>query len=146
MNVRDLMTPDPITVDFKAPVGEVRETMEKNGIRHIPVVEDGRVMGLLSTRDMAFIDGVLDLFADLDDFFAHPIMEMPVESLWSMEILPGRAVITVMPEAPIADAIDLLIMHQISALPVVDGETSRLLGILSYVDILKWARQVSSEG
>lgn len=140
MKVGDLMTPGPITADFATPVGQVRRTMETQGIRHLPVVEEGKVVGLLSSRDMSFVDGILDLFADLDDMFAQPIMDLPVKSLWSMDLLPARAVITASPEMPVADAIDLLVTHQISALPVVDGESAALVGILSYVDILRWVR------
>ena len=142
MRVHELMTPKPITVDFQTPVGEVRSTMEENGIRHLPVVEDGEVVGLLSNRDMRFVEGVLDLYADIDEIFAQPIMDLPVQDLWSMDILPAREVITAEPEMMIPDAIDLLIGHQISALPVVDASSGELLGILSYVDILRWARDL----
>jgi acetoin utilization protein AcuB len=141
MRVGDLMTHNPIAADYATPVGEVRRTMETNGIRHMPVVEEGKVVGLLSTRDLSFVDGILDLFADLDDMFAQPVMDLPVKKLWSMDLLPKRAVITATAGMAITDAIDLLVDHQISALPVIDPDNGSLIGILSYVDILRWVRR-----
>jgi CBS domain-containing protein len=51
-SVRDVMSPNVITVDAEAPLGEVVRLMEENAIKRIPVVEDGRVVGIVSRADL----------------------------------------------------------------------------------------------
>jgi CBS domain-containing protein len=46
------MTPDPVTLGPEAGVAEARDRMLKEGFRHIPVVEDGRLVGIVSIRDV----------------------------------------------------------------------------------------------
>ena len=51
-SVQDVMSPNVITVDAEAPLGEVVRLMEENAIKRIPVVEDGRVVGIVSRADL----------------------------------------------------------------------------------------------
>jgi CBS domain-containing protein len=50
--VREWMTPDPITGDPDTPAGEAAEIMLERGFRHLPVVENGRPVGIVSVRDV----------------------------------------------------------------------------------------------
>lgn len=50
--VREWMTPDPITGTPDTPAGEAAEIMLEKGFRHLPVVEDGRAVGIVSVRDV----------------------------------------------------------------------------------------------
>ena len=50
--VREWMTPDPITATPETPTDEAAQTMIANGFRHLPVVEDGAVVGVVSLRRM----------------------------------------------------------------------------------------------
>ncbi len=50
--VRDAMTPDPITCGPDDPTQHVRALMTKHRIRHVPVVEDGRLCGIVSIGDV----------------------------------------------------------------------------------------------
>jgi CBS domain-containing protein len=50
--VREWMTPDPITATPETPTEEAAQTMIANGFRHLPVVEDGAVVGVVSLRRM----------------------------------------------------------------------------------------------
>ncbi len=63
--VRDLMTPWVITCTPDQNVAEVVEMMNTNNIRHVPVVANGEVVGVLSIRDV--IKNRLDQMARLDD-------------------------------------------------------------------------------
>ena len=47
------MTPNPQTVDPEVDTDEALQTMLDRGFRHLPVVEDGRVIGMVSMRDLA---------------------------------------------------------------------------------------------
>ena len=51
--VRDRMTPDPHVIEPDASVGRALDQMLDGGFRHLPVVEDGRVIGVVSMRDLA---------------------------------------------------------------------------------------------
>jgi sulfide:quinone oxidoreductase len=50
--VRSWMTAEPIVAELRTPVDVARETMAEHGIHHLPVVEDGRVLGLVGLRDV----------------------------------------------------------------------------------------------
>lgn len=48
------MTHDPLTIDIDTPAETARETMLSNGFRHLPVVQDGEVVGVVSLRGVSF--------------------------------------------------------------------------------------------
>jgi CBS domain-containing protein len=48
--VADFMTPDPVTVQPREPIGAAIRQMQKGGYRHLPVVVDGRPVGMLSIK------------------------------------------------------------------------------------------------
>ncbi|HEY7060667.1 MAG TPA: CBS domain-containing protein [Chloroflexota bacterium] len=50
--VRAIMSPDPITVDLETPLGEVMRTLYDEGILRVPVLEDGRLVGIISRSDV----------------------------------------------------------------------------------------------
>jgi Predicted signal-transduction protein containing cAMP-binding and CBS domains len=50
--VSDYMSRDPVTADLKEDSVEVAERMASNGFRHLPVVEHGRLIGMVSARDL----------------------------------------------------------------------------------------------
>ena len=50
--VQNWMTPDPITVDSSATVPEALDLMLSKGFRHLPVMEEGRLVGMVSLRDL----------------------------------------------------------------------------------------------
>ena len=51
--VREWMTPDPLTLTSDASAAEAAKIMLDNGFRHVPIVEDGRPIGIVSIRDVA---------------------------------------------------------------------------------------------
>jgi CBS domain-containing protein len=51
--VREWMTADPITVGEDASAADAAQTMLEHGFRHLPVVADGRAVGIVSIRDVA---------------------------------------------------------------------------------------------
>ncbi len=50
--VRDWMTPDPVTATADTSAADAAETMISQGFRHLPVTEDGRLLGIVSLRDI----------------------------------------------------------------------------------------------
>lgn len=129
MEVRDWMSPDPVTVSPVTPVAEIRQLLSDRGFRHMPVVAGGVLCGIVSDRDVAINPRALRLAirrreaADLLDD------ERPAEAVMS------SAPHTIGPDASVADAARLLVSRKIGALPVVD-ETRQLVGIITVVDCL----------
>ena len=128
MRVRDIMTARPITVGRETPMLEARQRMFAQRIRHLVVVEDDRVVGIVTDRDIR-----LNL--------PSPATSL---SVWEINFLLARltvgavmtaAVLVVEPDRPIAEAARLLIDHKISALPVIEG--GRLVGILTESDFVR---------
>ncbi len=52
VRVRDVMTPTVVTCAVDTPLGEVQRLMTVHGIRHVPVTEDGKLVGMISSRDV----------------------------------------------------------------------------------------------
>lgn len=63
--VTEYTTPSPMTLGPETPVRRIFELMETNSIRHFPVVEDGKPVGIISSRDLNILAGY-DLVDDLN--------------------------------------------------------------------------------
>lgn len=128
VNVRDLMTKEPLTVSPDTPVVEARRMMVERRIRHLLVSDGGRLAGIVTDRDIR-----LNL--------PSPATSL---SVWEINYLLGRmtigsimtnTVITVEPERDAVAAARIMLDHKIGALPVVDGGS--VVGILTETDILR---------
>ncbi len=73
--IRDVMTPDVIIVSADTPRGDVHQIMRQKHIRHIPVADGDRLLGVVSLRDVLAVDN-LDKSFEIDNLRAY-IMERP---------------------------------------------------------------------
>lgn len=139
MIVQQVMSSEVRTLRPESSVRLAMKVIVLEDIRHLPIVEGGRLVGIVSARDLrAALAGILE----------HRECPDEVERRWSQPIsnLMRTEVLAVHPEAELVEAIDLMIAHRIGALPVVEAGTFRLVGILSYVDILNELRNLLSVG
>ena len=130
MIARDLMTPNPLTVTPEVRIAEVWDLMREMEIRHVPVVDNGTLIGMLSDRDL----GTLSIGRLLAIEGADALREelgAPVVSRMTADP------IAVEPETDVADVLELLIEHRIGAVPVVTPDTREVVGIISYIDVLR---------
>jgi CBS domain-containing protein len=130
MTARDLMTPDPITITPDASISDAWDLMSEHDIRHVPVVQGGALVGMLSSRDLPLSD-ILRLLSVEGAVALNQKLAKPVSEIMS------RDVISVEPEARAIDIVRLLLEHKIGAIPVVGATTGRVLGIVSYIDVLR---------
>ena len=130
MIARDLMTANPVTVDPKATIADAWDLMRELEIRHVPVVQDGALVGMLSERDLGTLD-VGRVLALEGASAARAELARPVIETMSADV------ISVHPETEVADVIGLLLEGRVGALPVIRPDTREVLGIISYVDILR---------
>jgi acetoin utilization protein AcuB len=130
MIARDLMTPDPVTVTPQASIAEVWDLMREVEVRHVPVVQGGALVGMLSDRDLARVDMATLLKVEGADALRQELAT-PIAQIMTSDV------IAVEPDTEVGDVIALLLDHKIGALPVVEAGTREVLGIISYVDVLR---------
>ena len=138
MIVKELMSENPMTAQATAKVGEVVEMLLEVPFRHLPILEGRTLVGIVSDRDLrGLIHPRLPDARAIDDIKAR--WSSPITSLMSGDP------ISVNPETEVGEAVDLMLENAVGALPVVDASSGDLLGILSYVDVLRGVREVMDE-
>ncbi|WP_324715765.1 CBS and ACT domain-containing protein [Carboxydochorda subterranea] len=126
MRVRDKMTPNPITVEPSTPVSQALRLMEGRKIRRLPVVQAGRLVGIVTLLDLMRVS-------------ASPATTLSIYELrylldkLTVQEAMSRRLITVGPDEPIEQAALLMRQHKIGGLPVVEGD--HLVGIITETDI-----------
>src|SRR5215471_9144026 len=113
VQIRDLMTAKPVTVDLDTPVLEARQIMLGKRIRHLLVTDGPKLAGMVTDRDIR-----LNLPSPATSLSVWEInyllARMTVESVMT------RAVITIDARRDARAAAQLMLYHKIGALPVVD--------------------------
>lgn len=138
MIARDVMTPDPITLTAQATIDEAADLLRERGIRHVPVVDQhGALIGMLSDRDLGHLD-LGRLVADPDEAARH--LATPIAKVMSPDA------ISVDPEADLGDVIDIMLESRVGAVPVIERGSRRVVGIVSYVDVLRAVQDRLEEG
>lgn len=137
MKVRDVMTPDPVAIHSDRAIREALDMLSKHHIRHLPILgDDGRLCGILSDRSVApWRQTLMDAESWHDVDLGALLLETKVADIVE------RQVITVEPDDGVEVAIDRLLDHNIGAVPVID-ERDELVGIVSYVDLLRAMKQM----
>ena len=128
MLVRDWMTKDPHTVPPSTPVMEAMQLLREAGYRRLPVVKDGKLLGIVTDRDLkeatpstATSLSVYELNYLLSKLTLKDVMRTPV--------------ITIGPDEAIEQAALTMEEHRVSGLPVV--EKGAVVGILTITDLLR---------
>lgn len=127
--VRDIMTSPAIVVAPDTSVPAATSLMRERSIRHLPVVENGRLVGIVSRGDLREASISASVNADLYEL-NFVLNRLAVSRLMT------RKVLTVTPDAPVVHAAELMTTHKIAGLPVVDPAGS-VIGIVTESDLLK---------
>lgn len=128
MLAKDIMTENPMTVTELVSVAEAIGLLYELDVRHLPVVRGTELVGIVSDRDLrAFIEpSEDDVVEAMDDARSASVGSF-------MNTDPVK----VDPETNLRDIVDLMLLHRVGAIPVCDLDTGDLLGIVSYVDLLR---------
>ena len=126
--VCDWMTCDPATVGPNDSLKRVIELLRRRDIRAVPVVEDGKLIGIVTDRDVRQVAPGYPLLDDQDEIRRY------TEKLTVTAAMTADPM-TIAPHAPLVDAAKVLETYRISSLPVVDG--TRLVGMLTVTDLLR---------
>ena len=132
--VQEWMRTDVITINPELRVERTWELMERQRVRHLPVVENDKLVGIITERDLKRA-----IFPNLPAF---PIWrEGKPQPSGSPGDLPAEAIMTkgvytAKPTDPLLNPALRMLNEKIGALPVVD-DTGKLVGILTETDLLK---------
>ncbi|HET7753886.1 MAG TPA: DUF190 domain-containing protein [Anaeromyxobacteraceae bacterium] len=139
--VRDVMRRDVVSVSRSTPVREVVELMLGHTYRSVPVVEDGRPVGIVTNGDLVQRGGLgvrLDLVASLDKPQLHEILERLASQNATAGDVMTAAPVTVSASASLPSAAEVMVRQRLKRLPVVEDDGA-LVGIVSRVDLLRTA-------
>jgi acetoin utilization protein AcuB len=136
MRVRDVMTPNPITVGSHESLRMAQERMVTHRCRRLPVLNEQDVLvGILTDRDVRLaVNSPLILRERWQD------EQLLAQTQVAACMTPDP--ICVKPDTLLRDALDILLDHRISGLPVVDGD--QLVGVLTVTDLLRALQQLLS--
>ena len=120
MKVSEVMTKEVVTVGPHYNVADVASLMDAKGIGSVIVLEDDRVLGILTERDILKVIGSGE---DPKNVAAH---EALIDDLY-----------TIAPDASIEDAASQMTQARVRHLPVIEND--QIVGILSIRDVVRWS-------
>jgi acetoin utilization protein AcuB len=130
MYIQRIMKQAPVVVAPEKSVAEARSLLLRNGVRHLPVVdEQGVLVGILSVRDLEALEAT------------SPREGVDVGALsWQAPVsgVMARSPVITAPEAEPEEVLDLMLEYGIGALPVVSCR-GQLVGLVSYEDLVSTA-------
>lgn len=133
MDVTELMTKAVVVVTPEDTIRTALRLLEDTDIRHLPVVNGQSLVGLVSDRDLR--EYRLPVLEELEHpDYADDLLNKPVSEAMNVDF------VFVDEQESLAKAVEVMIEFGVGAVPVVARETRQLLGMLSYVDILKAVR------
>lgn len=115
MQIWNVMTPNVATASPKDKLSKAYELMQTRHFRRLPVVEEGKLIAIVTDRDVRQHWGYLDSTLVSAAMTADPL--------------------TISPNVTVEDATRLMLEHQIGGLPVVDN--GKLIGIVTSSDVMK---------
>jgi len=135
MLVKNYMTRHPIMIEPHKRIFEAQQIMVENGVRHLPVIGDGkRLLGLVTRQRMQVAP---ERLASLEVWeITRYLSDMTVENV----MVKGDDLHTISPEATVEDAADLMIRHKVGGLPVI--EDGMVVGLITETDLLIELRDI----
>jgi acetoin utilization protein AcuB len=127
--VADIMTADPVTIHPSQSIGTAIALMRQGNFRRLPVIENGRLVGIVTDRDLrrATNSPILVHEKWYDNFILEHI-----EVGACMTIDP----VTVVPETTVLEAARIIRQHKFGGLPVL--RSGQLVGIVTEIDLLDY--------
>lgn len=128
--VSTIMTKDVITLNKTDNLDTAEVLFKKNNIRHIPVVDQKEIIGMLSYTDLLRIS-----FADAVDEYEQDV-DTIVYNMFTIEQVMAKNLISVNPDTTIKEVAEILSKREFHALPVVNE--GKLEGIVTTTDLINF--------
>lgn len=129
MTVDAIMSHDVETVGPDVSLMEIQDVLRKRGFRHLLVVENGALLGVISDRD------VLRAISPFLDTLSEEPRDVKTLMRPAREVMRADPV-SVSPDTPIEEAASMLVEHTISCLPVT-SDNNEIEGIVTSKDLLR---------
>jgi len=129
MRIRDMMTKNPITVDSETLVIDAQKIMKENNIRRLPVVDKGKLLGIITKHDL--------LEASPSPATSLSVHELNyLLSKMKVKEIMKKNPVTLTPDTPFEEALKIGQDKRIGSFPVV--ENGKLVGIATESDIVRF--------
>lgn len=129
MRIRDMMTKNPITVDSDTFVLDAQRIMKENNIRRLPVVDKGKLKGIVTKHDL--------LEASPSPATSLSIHELNyLLSKMKVKEIMKKDPVTISPDTPFEEALRIGQEKKIGSFPVV--ENGKLVGIATESDLVRF--------
>jgi CBS domain-containing protein len=129
MKVKDIMTTDVATLGLNEELSVADDIMKLGRIRHLPVVDEGRLVGIISQRDL-FKASLASAMG-----FGEKAKREFMKTVVVKEVMVSE-VFTISPEADIEEAGKVMLEKKMGCLPVIEGDN--LVGLITETDILRY--------
>ena len=127
--IADLMTKNVVTATPRTTIFEAERTMAEKSFRRLPIISDGKVVGIVTAMDVVRFFGSGKVFQHLRSGTMLQVLQTPALEIGVKDL------ITIMPSADLSEAARIMNEKNIGALLVVDDE--RLVGIITERDFFK---------
>lgn len=134
--VSEIMTRNILRLSLSDDLSKAEALMKKNHIRHLPVVEGERIVGMVSLNDLLRISFADSIGAEGEE------VESTVYDMFSIEQVMTKKVDYISSETTVAEAANLFLTHEYHALPVVDKDC--LTGIVTTSDLIRYFLKTES--
>ena len=127
--VSTIMTQNVVKLNLQDDLTKAELLFKKHKIRHIPVVNGNRVIGMLSYTDLlriSFVDSIDD----------DEIIDATVYNMFTVDQVMAKNLVTISPDTTIKEAAEILSNREFHALPVCEGDL--LVGIVTTTDLIKY--------
>lgn len=131
LTVQEIMSRPVVTVSMDASLAEVQEVFEREQFHHVLVVNEGKLVGIISDRD---------LLKRMSPFIGSKLNERKQDEntlkLKAHQVMT-RNPLSVPGDETVENVVELILKHNFRNLPVIDAQR-RPIGIVSWKDILRW--------
>ena len=135
MQVKDIMSTDVEVVGRNDDLSQVEDLMVAKKLRHVPVLENGELIAIVSQRDLfkAMMSSTMGYGEKAQQAYLHSVRVKEIMTY---------PVVTVAPDTAVGEAADLMVQKGIGCLPVVAG--TQLVGIVTKTDLLRYLHSLST--
>jgi CBS domain-containing protein len=135
MQVKEIMSTDVVVVERNDDLSRVEDLMVTKKLRHVPVVENGDLVAVVSQRDLfkAMMSSTMGYGEKAQKAYLHSVRVKEIMTY---------PVVTVAPDTTVGDAAQLMLQKGIGCLPVLDG--SQLVGIVTKTDLLRYVHTLGA--
>ncbi|MFN3941003.1 MAG: CBS domain-containing protein [Chitinophagales bacterium] len=131
--VRDIMTSNVITIEETVDLYAAQQLFRRNHIRHVPVVLNGYITGILSRTDINRLSfgAIIEEEAEAD---------AGILNMLTIPQVMSRKPVTVHPDISVKEVADIFVQSEFHALPVVENDA--VVGIVTTTDVIRYLTEI----